>query len=85
MIFLPLEISVTKYQTSAELLKTLNEFIKCQWDIEKYISCTIKEHSPAYSLENVSLPNIPSSSQAVILYDLLKSKSLLTKAVKLPD
>lgn len=47
---LPLEISIIKYQTSSsELLEMLNQYVKCQEDIVKYIPWTVKEHSPEYS------------------------------------
>lgn len=48
--FLPLEISVTKYQTfPSELLKTLNQYVKCQQDIVKCSLCSVKEPYPEYS------------------------------------
>lgn len=66
--FLPLEISITKYQTfSSELLETLNQYVKCQQDITKYIPCAVKEHSPEYSHCRMlqPLPRMPPSEQAV--------------------
>lgn len=50
IIFLSLEVSTTENQTSfSELLETLNQYIKCQQDIAKYIPYTFKEHSLEYS------------------------------------
>lgn len=91
LIFLPLEISITKYQTfSSELLETLNQFVKCQQDIAQYISCSVKEHSPEYShcrmLQPTKYATILASNESpsIKVKNLFKSESFPTTARKLP-
>lgn len=83
IFFLPLEISITKYQTSSsELLETLNQYVKCQQDIAKYIPCTVKERSPDIHTGNVTVYQVchqaSSESSCIKIQNLLKSGSLPT-------
>lgn len=92
MIILPLEISITEYQTfPSELLETLNQYVKCPQDIAKYIPCTVKEHFPEYShwtmLQSTKYATILASSESpsIKIQNFLKSGGLSTMARKLPD